>query len=139
MTCIGSTQTSAQTGAGKIVLDLRVPKGYGWVFPKNKKRPSASVFFKGKGKKPRGGSTEFLRRNGLKCGLAAASRSAFISTLPKGPHSLVRGSILFAGHVAALVKALFGEGIYCGIRSGQIAARTTCDTVLERAKIAHDQ
>ncbi|MBI3804807.1 MAG: NAD(P)/FAD-dependent oxidoreductase [Nitrospirae bacterium] len=107
-----------------VWIDLTVPRGYGWVFPKESGAAVGVADFRGKVQRPHRLYLDFIERQAL---LSEAQQ-----TFPKGctipihqqpVPSLVRGRVLLVGDAAGLVDPLFGEGIFYAIRSGQMAAK----------------
>jgi geranylgeranyl reductase family protein len=117
-----SIEAEAPVGGerGEVLIDLSVPRGYGWVFPRRGDAAIGVADLRGRPKRPRLIYGEFLLRRSL-----PSSEAPSGSTLPlfgRSPFPLVRGRTLLVGDAASLVDPLFGEGIYYAVRSGQMAA-----------------
>lgn len=111
------------SGARKTVfIDLTVPKGYGWLFPKGDEAAIGIAGFRGKEKKPHRLYEQFLSRNLLAEEGPLPPHGCVLPIYRPSPFSLVKGRVLLTGDAGALVDPLFGEGIYYAVRSGQMAA-----------------
>jgi geranylgeranyl reductase family protein len=108
---------------GSLHLDFNViPKGYGWIFPK-KDHLSVGVFTTlPRIKEIKKYFSLYLERKGLS--KSYSCRSLIGHQIPIGGTSEIlntkRGVLI--GDAAGLADPITGEGIYFGLRSGQIAA-----------------
>ncbi len=106
-----------------VFIDLTVPRGYGWIFPKEDEAAIGIAGFKGKEKGPRLLYSHFLSRNALVSKDAPAPpHGCALPLYHRVPFPLTKGRVLLTGDAGSLVDPLFGEGIYYAIRSGQMAA-----------------
>ena len=105
-----------------VFIDLTVPKGYGWVFPKGDEAAIGIAGFRGKEKKPHRFYEQFLKRNLLVEEGPLPPHGCVLPLYRRSPFSLAKGRVLLIGDAGALVDPLFGEGIYYAVRSGQMAA-----------------
>lgn len=107
-------------GRDEAVLDLAVPGGYAWLFPKGE-LVNVGVCAGSGGGSLRAGLESFLRREGLSldCAHAYGSRP-----IPLGGsfRPLHQGNALLVGDAAGLADPLFGEGIPYALMSAQLAA-----------------
>ncbi len=108
---------------GSIHIDFNIiPKGYGWIFPK-KDHLSVGVFTTlPKIKEIKRYFSTYMEKKGLYRNFICCSLLGY--QIPIGgmsePLNTKRGLII--GDAAGLADPITGEGIYFGLRSGQIAA-----------------
>jgi len=107
------------------IFDLGViPAGYGWVFPK---RDHLNVGLYRFAKRPGNRDMKKLldafvaRYRILRRHERIEVKALLIPVRPASPR-LVAGNVMLVGDAAGLSDALFGEGIYYAIRSGNLAA-----------------
>lgn len=106
-----------------VFIDLTVPRGYGWIFPKADETAIGVAGFKGKEKRPQHLYRDFLSRNALLSENVPAPPHGCVLPIYRRPDfPLAKGRALLVGDAASLVDPLFGEGIYYAVRSGQMAA-----------------
>ena len=118
-------------------------KGYGWIFPK---RGGLSVgvgeFVKGTNR-PKQSFKSFIGNEPMLEGLPIPNPSGYpIPIDPShayqkgcfGSGQLVQGRAMLVGDAGHLVDPLLGEGIYYAVRSGQLAAKTIADMLLQPGK-----
>ena len=131
--------TSKNTADG-ILLDLSVTQGYGWIFPKSETAAVGIGLFKGNKKHPRHEYADFKKRNMLPAASSACAQGAILPLYQKKRPKLVRGRVLLTGDAAALLDPFFGEGIYYGVRSGQMAAQAVFEALHHGGEISayHD-
>jgi geranylgeranyl reductase family protein len=124
-------------GTGRALIDIgATPAGYAWIFPKQERLSIGVGDLRGGLASPKKVFDQFVQHEQ---GLAAW----------KVPHptghplpvfsdygeadresvGLVRGRVLLVGDAGHLVDPLFGEGIYCAVRSGQLAAESILNQV----------
>lgn len=106
-----------------VWIDLAVPRGYGWIFPKENGAAIGVADFKGKVPKPQGLYSDFLGRHPRSSEAGSVPPNG--CTIPiyrSAAPPLVKGRVLLIGDAGGLVDPLFGEGIFYAVRSGQMAA-----------------
>lgn len=107
-----------------VWIDLAVPRGYGWIFPKASGAAIGIADFKSKVEKPQGLYRDFLKRHPLLSDEGSiAPNGATIPIYRRASPPLAQGRVLLVGDAGGLVDPLFGEGIFYAIRSGQMAAQ----------------
>jgi len=111
-------------GPNEIWIDFgTAPFGYGWAFPK---RQRLSLGVAGSGariKRIHRLYEETLDHLFPEKGVERGSTQGWILPLWRSSHRLISWKrVLLVGDAASLVDPFLGEGIYWGIRSGQIAA-----------------
>ena len=107
-----------------VWIDLAVPRGYGWIFPKASGAAIGIADFKAKVQTPQRLYRDFLMRHPhVPAGGPIAPNGATLPIYRRSAPPLARGRVLLVGDAAGLVDPLFGEGIFYAIRSGQMAAR----------------
>jgi flavin-dependent dehydrogenase len=101
-----------------------VEAGYGWIFPKGDHfNIGVYRFRKTPGSRDlRGILARFLAEQHFLRGSTVVDVEGARIPLSFGARSLVRGRVILAGDAAGLGDALFGEGIYSALLSGQEAA-----------------
>jgi geranylgeranyl reductase family protein len=99
-----------------------VPRGYGWVFPKEGE-VSAGLYTLSRGLEDvRGRLAAYLAAKGLRLARGDALESFEAHTIPLGGRLSDPGMPLYlVGDAAGLADALTGEGIYHALESGRIA------------------
>jgi len=107
---------------GAVRFDFgMIPKGYGWVFPKEN---HLSV---GVGQMRKGGIhlenslKRYLRYLNLETSRVLVKKGCVIPVMPRHD-GFVKGRVLLVGDAAGLVDPITGEGISAAIDSGRIAA-----------------
>ncbi len=128
----GAKGRDSKTKPNEILFALSVKQGYGWIFPKRDEAAVGIGIFNGKRISPRQEYTDFLNQKVEWSESSARPQGAILPLYQKTNEPLVKGRILLAGDAAALVDPFFGEGIYYGVRSGQMAANAV-------AQACHDQ
>ncbi len=114
-------QPSPKMDSKSILLELSVPKGYGWMFPKMQEAAVGIGIFRGKPGEVRNVYRDFLNQNKM-AGYTSKPCGAVLPLFKKNNPPLNKGPVLLTGDAAALIDPFFGEGIYYGVRSGQLAA-----------------
>ncbi|MDC4228066.1 MAG: geranylgeranyl reductase family protein [Candidatus Manganitrophus sp.] len=120
-----------------VWIDLAVPRGYGWIFPKENGAAVGIADFKAKVKNPQALYRDFLGRHPLS--FEAGSIPPNGCTIPiyrRSSPPLAKGRVLLVGDAGGLVDPLFGEGIFYAVRSGQIAAEAIIAALAGREEIA---
>src|SRR5215813_70589 len=110
-----------------------VDGGYAWVFPK-RDHVNVGLFTYKPGKALSRGALEEYRKR--KLGMAAIGPVRGHNVGLGGFAYKPSGRVLLAGDAAGFADALFGEGIYNAIRSGQAAASSICNELDERVPAA---
>ncbi len=106
-----------------VVLDFGwIPKGYGWIFPKNG-RASVGIGMLDYSPEIMRFYNDFLERHDLP---HVRPRGYFLPMYSL-ENNFSRGKILFVGDAAHLVDPVTGEGIYYAIKSGSLAAKALND------------
>lgn len=131
----GSSPSASTSRAGRIVLDLGVSQGYGWIFPKTKEASIGIGLFRGRKSHPRYEYGDFLKRNAVAAETGTAPHGAVLPLYQKSRPRLARGRVLLTGDAGALVDPFFGEGIYYGVRSAQMAAEAVFKALRHGADI----
>jgi len=119
--------------AGEIRVDFgEVPRGYGWVFPKERHLSVGIGAFAGSLESPKQVLERYLRTDPLLKNLVSRDEAIWtgypIPTFTEDSPR-VMGKALLAGDAGNLVDPFFGEGTYYAIRSGQMAAETVADAL----------
>ncbi len=119
---------------GAALVDYRMPRGYGWIFPKGE------VYNIGVGS----GDPRVYRDLRTRLAQFIAERNLPIvgpvrvmgHRIPVWSHSepLHRANVILAGDAAGLADALWGEGISYALMSGQIAALTIAEYLEGRSE-----
>lgn len=120
-----------------VWIDLAVPRGYGWVFPKEHGAAIGLADFKGKVQDPQTLYRDFLRRQPFS--FESGSIPPNGCTIPiyrRSSDPLAKGRGLLVGDAGGLVDPLFGEGIFYAVRSGQMAAEAILAALAGREEIA---
>lgn len=113
--------------AGEIAIDLSIPNGYGWVFPKSDHysiglaslQPACARVLR-----------SMYRRFAEDIGITSAKYSGQIGRrIPTGltPGPLHRDNAILIGDAAGVADPFFGEGISYAALSGRIAAQAVAD------------
>jgi len=119
-----------------VWIDLAVPRGYGWIFPKENGAAVGVADFKAKVQNPRGIYLDFLGRHPFSFEEGAIPPNG--CTLPvyrRSSYPLAKGRVLLVGDAGGLVDPLFGEGIFYAIRSGQMAAEVILSAQADRETV----
>lgn len=106
-----------------------VPKGYGWIFPKEKNRFSCGVLTWGKALNLRTELDDFIARSFPKESIGSIEVSGYPIPIYQGSQQLSTHRILLTGDAAALVDPVSGEGIRFALHSGEIAASVITDAL----------
>lgn len=109
------------------IIDLGIPRGYAWVFPKGE---HYSVGLGSCDRRVFKDLPHYLDRFLAESGLAGSSMRPFRGhKIPRGglKERLNDERVLLVGDAAGLADPLFGEGISYALKSGQIAASVTFD------------
>jgi len=102
-----------------VILDFGwIPRGYGWIFPKNG-RASVGIGMLDYTPEITRLYWDFLKRHGQ----ASVKPKGYFLPMYSLENSFSHGNILFAGDAAHLVDPVTGEGIYQAIKSGSMVAR----------------
>ncbi len=128
------TEVPFRSKEESVWIDLTMPKGYGWVFPKASGAAIGIADFGGKVNKPYTLYHDFLERQRdlleryrlLSSGPSGEEVPPSGCTIPvyrRSSYPLAKGRVLLVGDAGGLVDPLFGEGIYYAVRSGQMAGR----------------
>jgi geranylgeranyl reductase family protein len=121
--------TSAPTSAAVPCFDFGVlPKGYGWVFPKDDHFSVGLYTFERGLRDLRRRLVDYARAKGLHVG---PERSLHFEAhqLPVGGHRLKvpEVPVYLVGDAGGFADALTGEGIYHALESGRLAGRVAAD------------
>lgn len=130
--CSIEAEAPIRGGEGEVLIDLSVPRGYGWVFPRGKDAAVGVADFRGRPKRPRSLYQAFLSRRGLAG--SGAPMGAPIPLFRRSSFPLALGRVLLVGDAASLVDPLFGEGIYYAVRSGRMAARAVAAALADPSR-----
>ncbi len=119
--------------AGEAVVDLSVPRGYAWIFPKGDLyNVGVGSFDPRVAPELRRRLDRFLAEAGLPAPDPLAVKGHRIPAgLPPGP--LHRGNVLLAGDAAGVADPLFAEGIPYALLTGRLAAETALDYLAGRS------
>ncbi|SRR5579884_502213 len=123
--------------AETVWIDLAVPRGYGWIFPKASGAAIGVADFKAKAERPKERYFEFLKRYSsfLPGDGKVEPNGCTIPIYRRASPPLARGRVLLIGDAAGLVDPLFGEGIFYAVRSGQMAAQAIANAWTQRGEI----
>lgn len=129
-------ESPLQSKEETVWIDLAVPKGYGWIFPKASGAAIGIADFKSKVEHPHRLYRDFVKRHtSLSEGEPIAPNGCTIPIYRRASPPLAQGRVLLVGDAGGLVDPLFGEGIFYAIRSGQMAAETIVAAVAGRGGI----
>ncbi len=120
-----------------VWIDLAVPRGYGWIFPKKNGAAVGVADFKAKVQNPQALYSDFLGRHPLSFEESSIPPNG--CTIPiyrRSSHPLVKGRVFLVGDAGGLVDPLFGEGIFYAVRSGQMAAEAIVAAFAGREGVA---
>jgi geranylgeranyl reductase family protein len=113
-----------------------LPRGYGWVFPKDE-RVSVGLYTLKRGQKDlRARLAEYLAAKGLR--VRGDALAGFVAhTIPLGGFRLrdPGAPVFVVGDAGGFADALTGEGIYHALESGRIAGE--CAALVGRGELAH--
>jgi geranylgeranyl reductase family protein len=130
-------EVSLRSKEEAVWIDLAVPRGYGWIFPKENGAAIGVADFKGKVQDPQALYRDFLGRHPLSFEEGPIPPNG--CTIPiyrRSFHPLAKGRVLLVGDAGGLVDPLFGEGIFYAVRSGQMAAEAIIAALFGREEIA---
>lgn len=119
-----------------VWIDLAVPRGYGWIFPKENVAAIGVADFKAKVQNPQALYSDFLKRHPSSYeGGAIPPKGCTIPIYRRSSYPLAKGRALLVGDAGGLVDPLFGEGIFYAVRSGQMAAEAIAAALAGREGI----
>ncbi len=116
---------------GQAIIDLGVPKGYAWVFPKGDRyNVGIGSFHPGAARELRPLFYRFVEEMGLS-GKFTAPMGHRIPTGPP-PNLLHRGNALVVGDAAGVADPFFGEGISYSLFTAHLASEAIVDYLAGR-------
>ncbi len=112
----------------KVIFDVTaIPKGYGWIFPKENHLSVGVAAMPQAGTSLKRSFFDYLMKTGLEPLIREKKQFGF--QIPLYPHGkLYQNNILFTGDAAGLADPLVAEGISHAIFSGKWAARAIIET-----------
>ncbi len=106
-----------------------VPYGYGWIFPKQDHLSVGVAGLKGYIRHPKPYYQELLDAEHLTDQIEAEERHGYLLPIFSSVRPLTTQRSLVVGDAAGLVDPFLREGIYYAIRSGQLAAQVTIQSL----------
>lgn len=123
--------------SNEIRIDFgTAPWGYGWAFPKNRRLSLGVAGSSGKIKRVQRLYETIVTHLLLpaeKKGLEETTRGWLLPLWHSSRRQIACGRVLLVGDAASLVDPFLGEGIFWGVRSGQIAAASLAEALKEGA------
>jgi geranylgeranyl reductase family protein len=119
-----------------VWIDLAVPRGYGWIFPKESGAAVGVADFKAKVQNPQRLYLDFIERHPL-CSEEGSipPNGCTIPIYRRSSYPLAKGRVLLVGDAGGLVDPLFGEGIFYAVRSAQMAAEAIIAALAGREEV----
>lgn len=120
--------------AGEAIVDLGIPHGYAWVFPKGRLyNVGLGTFHPGRTRELRWRFRRFVEDTGLFANRTLAPVGHRIPTgLPPGP--LHRDNVLLVGDAAGVADPYFGEGISYALLTAHLASDAVVEYLTGRSR-----
>lgn len=116
-----SPQKAARIG-DRVLFDFAgMPKGYGWIFPKED-HLNVGVFSIYPSKSIRSSLLEFMDRYDILTSPEHVSIKGFVIPLKNTKSHFEKGNVLLLGDAAGFAESFYGEGIYYALKSAALAA-----------------